>query len=124
MEKQGENRVEEVVVEEPHIKIGLQQVYDMSMRVAEGNQRLEAKIDTALSNQTIQMGNLSAYIVRVEAEHARDRIEVGQELDKLSERLRLVELSPKVTPSAMWRAVGALTAVIGVAVAIIAIVAK
>src|SRR3954464_6055091 len=125
-QKQAElvNRVEVVVVEEPHIRIGMQQVYDMVLRVAEGNQRLEAKMDTSLSNQTIQMSNLASAIVRVEAERAKDNVEFRQEFDRMSERLRIVELSPKVTPSGMQWTVGALLSVVAVGVAILALVLR
>lgn len=121
--EEEQNRVEVVVVEEPHIRIGMQQIYDMILRVAEGNQRLEAKVDAVSSNQTIQMGNLASHIVRVEAEHARDGAELRQELDKLSDRLRTVELAPKVTPRALQAGIGIVLAVLSVGVAIIAIIA-
>lgn len=118
-----QNRVEVVIVDEPHIRIGMQQIYDMTLRVAEGNQRLEAKLDAVSSNQTIQMGNLASHIVRVEAEHAKDGVELRQELEKLSERLRTVELAPKVTPRAIQAAIGIVLGVMTVGVAIIAIIA-
>jgi|SRR5687767_6414984 len=134
------NRVEAEVVgvvvgDEPYVKIGLPQIFDSLQRVAEGNQRLEAKVDTALSTQTMQMNHLSQQQSRLEIEFrtGMDKQELGlknglekheKELDKVTERLNAVEAKPVVTPKAMWAGVGTIIAAVGAGAGIISIIAR
>lgn len=109
-----ENRTEMgyvVVVEEPFVKIGMPELYAQVLRVAEGNQRLDAKLDQALSVQTIRQDNIAA-----------DHAELKETVSRLSDRLSQIETRAVVTPSAMWRGVSAIAAIAAITVAIIAVI--
>lgn len=108
-----ENEGSVVIVDEPHIKIGMQEVYVQLQRVAEGNQRLDAKIDQALSNQTIRMEALVA-----------KNYDLEKDLSVLTERVRILELRPVVTPKAIWAGVGTILTGISIIIAIVALVVK
>jgi hypothetical protein len=86
------------------VRIGVPEMYATLQRVAEGNQRLEAKVDTALSIQTLRTEQLSKEITRMQAQMA----EMQAQIDEIDKR-------PVVTPKALLTTV----TVMGIIVAII-----
>jgi hypothetical protein len=87
-----------------YVKIGMPEVYDGLRRVAEGNQRLEAKVDTALSIQTLRLEQLQKEVSRLEGM-------VTAALQQIDE----IESRPVVTPKALL----ATATVMGIIVAIV-----
>ena len=90
------------------VRIGVPEMYATLQRVAEGNQRLEAKVDTALSIQTLRTEQLSTEVGRMQQEV----IALQQQLDEVDKR-------PVVTPKALLTTV----TVMGVIVTIITSIA-
>lgn len=102
-----------MVTDEGYVKIGMPEMYASLQRVAEGNQRLEAKVDTALSIQTLRVEHLAKDIARMEQELARAQ----QQLDEIDKR-------PVVTPKAMLTVVTVMGVIIGAIVSILNLVLK
>jgi len=95
------------------VEIGLRDVYDEVQKVARGYGELAGKLDTAVS----------MYALRFDAVN-RELAETGKEISDHELRLRAVEQRPVVTPRAMWAAIGVLTGIVSVALAIISQVVK
>lgn len=86
------------------VKIGVPEMYASLQRVAEGNQRLEAKLDSALSIQTLRLEMMAKELARLQAE-----------LEEAQKKLDEIDRRPVVTPKAMLTGL----TVTGVLVAII-----
>lgn len=92
--------------EEGFVRIGMADLHASLQRVAEGNQRLESKMDTALSIQTLRLEYLSKELGRLEQQLAADKKELAARVDELERR-------PVVTPKAMMTAITIMGIVVG-----------
>lgn len=96
-----------------HVTIGLRDVYNEIQTLSHGYTRLEGKLDTALSVQTIHLNSIG-----------REISDTQTQTRELEVRLRAVERQPVVTPRAVWTAVGVLIAALGVATGLLSLILR
>lgn len=85
-----------------YVRIGMPELYGGLQRVAEGNQRLEAKVDTALSIQTLRQEHMSKEIARLESKQI-----------ELEAYIETVDRKPVVTTRALITAVTVVGTIVG-----------
>lgn len=95
------------------MEIGLRDVYDELRKVSAGYGELAGKLDTAMSMHAIRFDALG-----------RELADLRREIIDHEHRLRAIEQKPVVTPRAMWAALGTLTGLVSVAIAIVALFIK
>lgn len=105
------------MAEEGYVRIGMAELHASLQRVAEGNQRLESKMDTALSIQTLRLEYLSKELGRLEQMHKDLQSELMGRLEDLERR-------PVVTPRAMMTAITIMGIVVGAVTGILSLVLK
>lgn len=110
--------------DEGYVRIGIVEVYQSLQRVVEGNQRLEAKVDTALSNQTLRLEQTIKELSRLEAHLENQKKDFEAELEEYGRRLDLVDRRPVVTPKMVTTAVTVMGVVSTVAMGIIGLIIK
>lgn len=96
-----------------YVRIGMPELYGGLQRVAEGNQRLEAKVDTALSIQTLRQEHMAKEIARLESKQV-----------ELEAYIETVDRKPVVTTRALITAVTVVGTIAGTISAVAAIVIK
>jgi DNA transposition AAA+ family ATPase len=95
------------------VRIGMPELYNSLQRVAEGNQRLEAKVDTALSIQTLRQEHMAKDIARLEAKQI-----------ELESYIEAVDRKPVVTTRALITAITATGTVVGIISTVVALVIR
>jgi hypothetical protein len=92
-------------VDEAFVKIGMPELHQSLQRVVEGNQRLESKVDTALSIQTLRLDHLVRDLTRLEAHLEDAKRTLEDRLDEEHTRVDEISRRPVVTPKMMLAAV-------------------
>jgi hypothetical protein len=95
------------------VEIGLRDVYDELRKVSAGYGELAGKLDTAMSLHGMRFDAVG-----------RELASMGREITDHEVRIRVVEQRAVVTPRAMWTAIGTLTGLVSVALAIVALFVK
>lgn len=95
------------------VEIDLRDVYNEVRRIAEGYGELSGKLDTAMSMQAMRFDAVGRELASNTQQHTDYEL-----------RLRSLEQRPVVTPKAMWTAIGSLTGLVSVAIAIVALFVK
>lgn len=91
-----------------YLRIGVPELYASLQRVAEGNQRLESKVDSALSIQTLRLEYYGNELARL-----RD------ELQEAQAKIEDVDRKPVVTTKALITATTIMGVIIGIIVSIV-----
>jgi hypothetical protein len=102
------------------VQIGLADVYAIVQRIAEGNQRLDAKVDTALSIQTLRLEQLGERLQELKKAHE----ELEEKILESDRRLAELDKRPVVTPRAVLVAVTVGCTIIGTITSVVAILLK
>jgi hypothetical protein len=110
--------------DEPYVRIGIGDVYQSLQRVVEGNQRLDAKLEAALSNQTLRLDQTIKDLTRVEAHLENLRKDLENELDEHDKRIVVIDRRPVVTPRHIAVAASVMTTIITVGMGIIGLFIK
>lgn len=93
------------------LEIGLREIYDELRRLATGYERVDAKLESAMGNQSVRLEALG-----------RDIADNRGTLTEHEKRIRDLETRPVITPRAVWTAVTALITSMGVIVALLSLI--
>lgn len=103
-----------------YVHIGLAEVYAIVQKIAEGNQRLDAKVDTALSIQTLRLEQLGERLQEMK-KYAED---LQAQIDAMDRRQVELDKRPVVTPRSVLVAVTVGCTIVATITSVLAAVLK
>jgi hypothetical protein len=104
--------------------VSLHDIYSQMQQMSDRQALFLGKLDTLALTWNAQVEALNRDIAVVRADALNFRADYVKARDDHEHRIRAIEVRPTVTPRAMWSAMTALIAAVGVATAIISLVTR